>query len=490
MLTETLPEHNGQIDFNSIRADAEKFITGANPANAKIKHQDVLREILDLFGEMENLNFRALADLDEGEKLTQKHCRVICVSELLKIVREKHLGLARKHDFIHAYNGEFWSEINKDALENFLCGLAQKQGVKWLEARDYEFRQKMFKQFLADAYFEPINAPEKTVLINLRNGTFEINDQQQTLREFRAADFLTYQLPFDFDDRAVCPLWRKFLNRVLPEPELQAVLAEFFGYVFIKHLKLEKALVLFGEGENGKSVVFDVMNALLGETNISRFSLSNLMEEHNRALIANKLLNYGSEMNAKNINVDIVKTLVSTEPIQARLKYGQSFELEALKYAKLCFNSNSLPKDVEHTHAYFRRLMIMPFRVKITAQEKDVQLAGKIIEQELSGIFNWILEGLRRLLTNKNFTQSKIIDEQLAEYKKESDSVALFIDETNEIAFVGLSVKTAYADYRSFCFDCGYKPLGRNNFSKRMETQHGFISEKKEVGQVFTMRKS
>lgn len=488
-ISDAKTQTNGsKIDANAFHVEAENLLNGNGANGARLEHKDVLNEILEMFAGMENLDFRVLAELKEGDNLTQKDCRIICVDELLKTVREKHLGLARKHDFIFAFNGEFWREIPRDALENFLCQLAQKQGVKWLEARDYEFRRKIFLQFLADAFFEPIEPPDKTVLINLRNGTFEINEKTQTLRKFRAADFLTYQLPFDFDENAVCPMFQRFLDRVLPEPELQAVLAEFFGYVFIKHLKLETALILYGDGENGKSVVFDVMNKLLGEENISRFSLSNLMEEHNRALIANKLLNYGSEMNAKNLNVDIVKTLISTEPVQARLKYGQSFELEALKYAKLCFNSNSLPKDIEHTHAYFRRLKIIPFRVKITPQEKDVQLAEKIITGELSGVFNWILDGLRRLLKNKNFTQSEIIDGQLADYKKESDSVALFIDESAEIAFVGLSVKNAYSDYRTFCIDCGYKPLGKNNFSKRMEL-HGFLIEKKEVGQVITMKR-
>ena len=147
-----------------------------------------------------------------------------------------------------------------------------------------------------------------------------------------------------------------------------------------------------------------------------------------------------------------------------------------------------MPKDIEHTHAYFRRLKIVPFRVRITPEEKDVQLAEKIIKSELSGVFNWILEGLRRLLKNKNFTPSEIIDRQLADYRKESDSVALFIDESEEIKFVGLSVKTAYSDYRTFCIDCGYKPVGRINFGKRMET-HGFVIEKKEYGQVFTAKR-
>lgn len=90
---------------------------------------------------------------------------------------------------------------------------------------------------------------------------------------------------------------------------------------------MEKAMLLYGSGGNGKSVIFDTMNALLGEENISNFSLSNLLEEHNRALIAYKLLNYGSEINATKTR-DEFRNLVSTEPIQARLKYGNSFTMK------------------------------------------------------------------------------------------------------------------------------------------------------------------
>lgn len=53
------------------------------------------------------------------------------------------------------------------------------------------------------------------------------------------------------------------IQQQLPEKELQDILAEFTGYVFTKRLKLEKALLLYRTGANGKSVYFDVMNALL-----------------------------------------------------------------------------------------------------------------------------------------------------------------------------------------------------------------------------------
>ena len=101
----------------------------------------------------------------------------------------------------------------------------------------------------------------------------------------------------------------------------------------------------------------------------------------------------------------------------ARLKYGNSFLME--NYAKLCFNCNELPKDIEQSEAYFRRLIVVPFRVTIPEDEQDKELAQKIIASELAGVFNWVLLGLQRLLRKKRFTASQIatvasIEEALA----------------------------------------------------------------------------
>lgn len=461
------------ISTDTILTEAESFFT----APPKIEHAQVLQEILSSLVEVD---FRVRAKLEDNEKLPQKHLLVMCVDELLAKVREKNFGLMRKNDFIFIYNGEYCKELDREVTKDFLGQVAEKFSVNALEARHYEFKEKLYKQFVSSTYFKVIEPKTNTVLINLQNGTFEITKTSQKLRPFSVDDFLTYQLPFDFDEDAGCPLFQTYLDRVLPEKELQDILAEYFGYVFTKGLKMEKALLLYGSGANGKSVLFDVMNALLGRENISNFSLSNLLEEHNRALIAHKLLNYGSEINATKTK-DEFKNLVSTEPIQARLKYGNSFLME--NYAKLCFNCNELPKDVDYTNAYFRRLLIVPFRVTIPEAEQDKTLANKIISNELPGIFNWILAGLKRLLTDEKFTDSQIVKATVEEYKRESDSVASFVGETESL--VGLTLKTAYADYRTFSTECGFKPLGRNNFSKRLQA-HGFLLEPLRNGLVIT----
>ncbi len=359
-------------------------------------------------------------------------------------------------------------------------------GVAKYDARFYEFRDKLFKQFLSSAYLSRPLFSTNSVCINLGNGTFEISPTSQQLRPFNRNDFMTYQLPFKYDNSADAPLFHSYLNRVLPDKELQNILAEYLGYLFIQPstLKLEKALLLFGTGANGKSVFFEIVNALLGAENFSSFSMQSLTDVNGyfRAQIANKLVNYASEINGK-LQSSILKQLISCEPVEARSPYGTPFTMT--KYAKLIFNCNELPKEVEHTNAYFRRFLIIPFKETIPEAEQDKELATKIISNELSGVFNWVLEGLNRLLDQKNFTQSDIVKDMVEQYKKESDSVSLFLeDEEYKSDLVKFStLKAVQSDYKNYCLECGYRPVGRKEFTSRLRNR-GIPTERKSSGTV------
>jgi putative DNA primase/helicase len=453
----------------------QKTETAATPGPAVVvAHNHVLDSIQEKVGPVDFLQLFKDAEIDA---IKQKHYLVASIEQLLKLVKEQSYQLARKNDFVFAFNGEFWRQIEREDLKDFLMAVAQKQGIPALEAKHYEFRDKLYKQFLALASLRTPEPAADEVLINLLNGTFGISTAKQELREFRAADFLTHQLNFKYDKDATAPKFKAYLDRVLPEQELQDIVAEFFGYVFTKNLKLEKALLLYGSGANGKSVLFDVMNALLGRDNTANYSLADLMEEHNRAQIAHKLLNYGSEINAA-VTKDVFKNLVSGEPIMARLKYGNSFLME--RYSKLSFNCNELPKDIEQTDAYFRRLLIIPFRVTIPEREWVTDLAQQIIDEELTGVFNWLLDGLNRILSRKKFTESKIVKEMVAEYRRESDSVACWLSDENwgpdpHNLEHTTKLKVLHMSYQTYCREAGHKPLGRNNFKKRLT--HNGIAE-------------
>jgi len=223
---------------------------------------------------------------------------------------------------------------------------------------------------------------------------------------------------------------------------------------------------------NGKSVFFEVLTALLGRENVSNYTLSDITDKtgYYRAEIANKLLNYASEI-SREMNNDLFKKLASGETFSARSPYGKPFEVR--NYAKMIFNANELPKNTEQTHAFFRRFIIVPFSVTIPEIEQDKELHQKIINEELAGVFLWVLDGLKRLLSNKKFTECQTASEALKQYQTESDSVQMFVDVSDYMPskYETRLLKDLYSEYKFYCKENGYYPLGKKNFANRLQNK-------------------
>lgn len=513
-----------KFNINDLQNDTETLL---NKVSEQLEHKQILSKLLEkiqpidfdlvAFPQRQTLELR----LKEIEKLLQsndcqnrdtlkdereriekdlskmfakeKHKIIVTIEQVHSLAYDNKWELCKNNDFVYLYNGAYWDNLDKPELESFLGEASFLLSVSKFDARFFPFRERLLKQFMSVSYLPTPTPNNNTVLINLLNGTFEITPKETILKPFNAEDFLTYQLPFCYNPIATAPIFEAYLNRVLPDKQAQNILAEFIGYVFTdtSTLKLEKALLLYGDGANGKSVFFEVVTALLGTKNTSNHSLENLTNEtgYHRATIANKLVNYASELNGK-LEASIFKQLVSGEPVSARLPYGNPFEIR--KYAKLIFNCNKLPSDVEHTNAYFRRFIIIPFDVTIPENERDSELPQKIINNELAGVFNWALEGLKRLLENKKFTHSEKVKDAIDSYKKHSDSVKMFLDDNNYIIDANdtMPLKELYIEYKAYCLDCGYRVTSINTFSDRLTKGLNFETVRKNYGNAIFIKKN
>lgn len=467
---------------SNIKTTAAKGLEALGcPRREPIKHGDILYLLLE---ELKEVDYREKAELDEGDKLHKKHYSIITIEEILKSAQSHKWGICTKDGFIYLYNSAYWEVINRDDFTSFLGQAAEQMGVYKFDAKHHIFRQELFNQFIATANLPTPKVDKSKTLINLRNGTFEIREQEHILREPSPQDFIKYQLDFDYAPEAECPIFDEFLDTVLPDKACQDVLAEFIGYIFTNSVKIEKALLLYGGGANGKSVFYEVITAMLGSENVCSYSLENITKSdgYQRAELANKLVNYASEINGK-LETDIFKRMTSGEDVEARQIYGKPFMMHS--YAKLIFNCNELPRDVEQTNAYFRRFLIVPFNVTIPPERQDIHLANKIIESELSGVFNWVLRGLNRLLKNDKLTHSDLIDEQVYTYRKESDSVLMFIDDYRYIPSTMRCkmLKDMYSHYTDYARENGYRSVSSRKFSDRLRSQN-LVVERRSAGRI------
>lgn len=452
------------------------------------KLSDVLQKLLL---HIESKSPREAGNLKDDEGVTEKVLVVITVEHVLSIAVKYNWAMARYQDSYYLFTGSYWQKLSQDELKNFLGKAAERINVDRFQARHYIFKDNLVKQFYSAAFFKPPALDSKETKINLANGTYVVGKNKQYLKPFDKDDFQLYRLEFPYDEKAKADRFQQYLDRVLPDKKKQQVLAEFLGYVFIRNsvLKLEKALILFGSGGNGKSVLFDIILKLLGPENVSNFSLQNLTDEkgYTRAMLSGKLLNYASEISTR-LNPTIFKILVSGEPIEARMIYGKPFLLK--DYARMIFNTNVLPKDIESNPGFFRRFMIIKFDQTISDEEKDPGLANHIIANELPGVFNWVLDGLKRLLQQGDFTACPAIDDAINEFKRDSDSVNLFIDDVGYIpSDDGYEpLKELYMLYKTFCNDFGYTSCSLRSFAERLRN-YGFNVHRRAAGRIVYLKK-
>lgn len=467
-------------DLPNTKISIEQFKQSLQKNNSKkevLSHSEMLEKLLE---GIKKIKFRdEVDDLEENKKLQKKHYLIISIEKLSEIAENNKWSLCQRDGVVYLYNGEFWKQISNSELRHFLGLVAEKMGVSKFDAQHYSFKEELLKQFYSSQYLPEAKRTNEKVLINLKNGTFEVTPKGGKLRPFSKDDFLTYQLPFEYTPTSKAPLFEKYLNRVQPDDSVKNVLAEYLAYIFTKHLKLEKALLLYGSGANGKSVFFDIVTALVGQENTTNYSLQSLTDEkgYSRAKIPDALVNYASEINGK-LESNTFKLLVSGEPVDARSPHKEPFIIR--DYARLIFNCNELPRDVEHTNAFFRRFLIVPFNAVIPKAEQDKELSKKIIESELSGVFNWVLDGLERILKYKQFSECEPANDVLKQFEKESDTTQLFLEENNfqKSDEKTISMKELYREYRQFCNDSGYQPLNKNNFKKRLERLSYEVSRK------------
>jgi putative DNA primase/helicase len=423
-------------------------------------------------------------------KVYQYHLLVRCTEKVIEKIDQLEYGICHYQGGVYLYNGSFWELTEKEIVQNFLGKAAEKLGIERDKSRYFQFKEKLYDQ-LRSGVMQMVPEIDDKVSINLKNGTYDIARTKRELRAFDKRDFLRYQLAFSYEPEGTAPMFQLFLDKVLPDPSCQKILAEYLGYIFIKGhvLKLEKVLLLYGAGSNGKSVIFDILRALVGNENISHYSLQSLCDQSGttRANLANKLLNYSSELNG-DLSADKFKQLASGEPIEARHLYASPFTL--VDYSKLMFNANELPWKVEHTHGFFRRFLILPFNVIIPKKEQDKQLAKKIIANELPGVFNWVMQGLKRLLQQEDFTESEVSNEVLNQFMIDSDTVQLYLQDNGQTPSSNTyePLKDIYEGYRLYCSTDGYQPVNLKKFKKRLVTI-GFAVKRMNIGWVIYLEK-
>lgn len=215
-------------------------------------------------------------------------------------------------------------------------------------------------------------------------------------------------LPIKYNPKAAPINFARYLRTTL-EPEYVRIVVKMLGYTLMKSTKYQKAFMLVGEGNNGKSVLLEVIKAYLGKQRCSSETLQRLSSRpFSAAMLYGKLANLCADIPSEKIaDTGYFKMLVSGDLMTAERKNKDPFEFQ--NHAKLVFSTNNIPKSDDMTYAYLRRWVIIPFQRVFEGDKDDKDLRSKLTsESELSGILNLSLTGLRMLEEEGGFDEVDI----------------------------------------------------------------------------------
>jgi putative DNA primase/helicase len=302
-------------------------------------------------------------------------------------------------------------------------------------------------------------------MIPVQNGVLNIDTRELTPHKPEYCFF--NKLPISYDPASYCSNILKFLESVIPTNDDIMTLQEFYGSCLLKEYRYEKCLLVTGGGSNGKSKTLELLKYLLGMENIAEISPQAIEEDmFAKGELVNKMANISGDISSEALkNTGEFKDLTGRGLIMAPRKFKT--RVQFTNYAKFIFSANEVPITYDLSDGFFRRWIIIDFPYRFLDPEdideipidernniklKDPEIMNNLIDGvELSGFFNWCLDGYERLRQNKRFSNSQTIQIVKKMWIRKSSSIQAFlldcIDESFDEFIYKVEFKQKYISY-------------------------------------------
>jgi putative DNA primase/helicase len=320
------------------------------------------------------------------------------------------------------------------------------------------------------------------MLLNVDNGTLDLSTAE--LRPHDPADLITHMLDVTYDPRATCPQWLAFLEYVLDDDTaLVAFVKRLVGYILTGSTSEQILVLLYGPGNNGKTVFLEVLRALLGSlARMARFQ-SFLVKRNDgiptdiARLHGARLVTAAESQEGSRLDEALVKQLTGGDTVMARFLYQKEFEFRPT--FKLLLMANHRPVIRGTDLAIWRRVKLIPFLVTIPKSVRDPNLTAKL-RGEMPGILAWAVEGCMEWQT-EGLGTPRTVRQATATYRSDMDILGAFLSERCEVSKTAVvSAKALYAAYVFWCASSGERPVSKRAFGLAME-ERGFESRREWV---------
>lgn len=322
------------------------------------------------------------------------------------------------------------------------------------------------RDFDADPYLLGV----QNGIVDLRTKALTANEPSNKIRTYCNARLLK---------GAECRLWMSFLNDLFPDdPATIKSLKLLLGYSLTGLNTEEILIILIGWGANGKSVFSNIVTEILaGYAKTAAGSILKVSGKSDRSprddlahLLGARYVSINETQAGDRLDSQLVKMLAGREPITTRHLYGKFFTFNPTFTPWL--RTNHIPIVTDTDDGIWRRLAIIPFRQKFTADRKDPQLEARLLS-ERDGILGWMIDGANEYLRSGLDLSSTILNES-KRYRSESDVLGEFLDEkTVELSGARVEQRNLWNHWRFWVEQIGFSAGTKNSLTRRLN-ERGF----------------
>jgi len=307
-------------------------------------------------------------------------------------------------------------------------------------------------------------------LLNTASGTLDLRTMAE--RPARPQDRITKVTCGSYrPDVADSGAWQTFLDRVLPEPEVQAFMRRYVGVALVGRTIEQLLLIMTGTGANGKGTYYKAVTHALGD--YADMADPDLFMHKDgahpvgqMALCGRRLVVVSESDKNRQLAEATMKKLVGGDPINARWMHQNPITFEPSHTAIMV--TNHLPRVSGDDPAVWRRLRVVPFGVVLPASEWDRHLDEKL-QASADAILTWAVTGYAEY-DAQGLAEPPAVQGATSAYQQDSDPPARFIDEWCYVGRIySASVGDLYDKWVEWCIGDGTDPGSKRAFGMSLE---------------------
>lgn len=369
---------------------------------------------------------------------------------------------------IYRFNGE-------TAIEEFTQHWLDGLGLSSKATRN--FMNQVIGYIQRDTYInrEELNANSNILVI--KNGVLDLNTGKvsEHSKDYKS----TIAIPATYSANAKCPRIDRFISEIVEKQDIP-LMYEIPAWCIVPNSRIQRLVLLVGEGANGKSTYLEMLRQFLGKDNCTAHSMQSLTT--NRFSVAGlfgKLANINADLPSSALRQTApLKMLSGGDSIESEKKFKDSFNF--VNTAKLIFSANQPPEITEDTLAIWRRFVVVDFPFQFMDKADDKDLLAKITtETELSGYLNKVLDGLGRLKKNGDFSYFRSIEDTRSKYLLISNPTGTFIEDYCEFdVWATITKKELHTCFMKFCEEKKLPSLSIKAFGHKIKRTYNLAEER------------